>query len=511
MSVTGEESDQRTLPRGLRQLATTADITDTLTRSSGTVVTRQPRVRAKLREPTGVPSLPQPHAHRPLWRRLLHRLRAWMLVLPVDAVMLALPALWTPQHLKAFLVLSGLSILLVTGGSRYWARLSLSVLDDLPALLGRVLVATALVAVVTALRHEQGALPGFLAAAVSSFGLVVLGRVVTTQLILLGRRRGLVSHRALLIGGGPVSGELARILATKRRYGLLPVGFVDNGELDCPAPILPRLGSVTDIEDVVRRFGVEVAICADGDFSEHELIELVRRPDCLRCDLIVVPRLHQFHTQVGQADHIGAVPVMRIRTPSLSGPAWMVKRAFDILVSVTALTVLSPLLLLAAVAVRIEGGPGVLFRQDRVGRDGRVFSCLKFRSLRPATDDESATRWSVADDARIGPVGRLLRRTSFDELPQLLNILRGDMTLVGPRPERPHFVRQFSMEFPRYDQRLRVPAGLTGLAQVSGLRGDTPIADRARFDNYYIEHWSLWLDVKILLRTLVEVILAKGR
>jgi lipopolysaccharide/colanic/teichoic acid biosynthesis glycosyltransferase len=153
----------------------------------------------------------------------------------------------------------------------------------------------------------------------------------------------------------------------------------------------------------------------------------------------------------------------------------------------------------------------VIFRQPRVGRDGIVFDCLKLRTMRPADSLEAATSWSIAQDARVGPVGRFLRRTSLDELPQLWNIVRGDMTLVGPRPERPYFVSRFSQEFHRYDHRHRVQAGLTGLAQVSGLRGDTSIADRARFDNYYIENWSLWLDVKILLRTVGEVIFARGR
>ena len=203
---------------------------------------------------------------------------------------------------------------------------------------------------------------------------------------------------------------------------------------------------------------------------------------------------------------------MGIRTPSLRGPAWAAKRAFDVTVSVLALLALLPVLLACAGAVRWEGGPGVLFRQERVGRDGRTFLCLKFRSMRPADPGESATRWSVAGDDRIGPVGRLLRRTSLDELPQLWNIVRGDMTLVGPRPERPHFVRRFAQEHPRYAHRHRVPAGLTGLAQVSGLRGaETPISDRTRADNYYIENWSLWLDAKVLLRTVGEVLFARGR
>jgi lipopolysaccharide/colanic/teichoic acid biosynthesis glycosyltransferase len=131
--------------------------------------------------------------------------------------------------------------------------------------------------------------------------------------------------------------------------------------------------------------------------------------------------------------------------------------------------------------------------------------------MKPQNGRESDTRWSIAHDDRVGTVGRVLRKTSFDELPQLWNILRGDMTLVGPRPERPHFVTKFSLEIPRYDHRHRVRTGLTGLAQVNGLRGDTSIADRARFDNFYIEYWSLWMDVKILLRTFSEVLFGRGR
>ena len=162
--------------------------------------------------------------------------------------------------------------------------------------------------------------------------------------------------------------------------------------------------------------------------------------------------------------------------------------------------------------MRIEGGPGVIFRQPRVGRDGIMFDCLKLRTMRPASAAEAETAWSIASDSRVGPVGRFLRRTSLDELPQLWNIVRGDMTLVGPRPERPHFVVAVLPAGPTATHhRHRVQAGLTGLAQVSGLRGDTSIADRARFDNYYIENWSLWLDVKILLRTFTEVLFARGR
>jgi len=183
----------------------------------------------------------------------------------------------------------------------------------------------------------------------------------------------------------------------------------------------------------------------------------------------------------------------------------------DVCVAGFALLLLTPVLLLVTLAVRLDGGPGVLFRQERIGVDGRQFAVLKFRSLRPATEAESATTWTVADDPRLSPIGRFLRKTSLDELPQLYNILRGDMSLVGPRPERPHFVDQFRNLYPSYEARHRVPSGLTGWAQVHGLCGNTSIPDRARFDNYYIENWSLWLDAKILLRTVGSVVRGDGR
>jgi len=261
---------------------------------------------------------------------------------------------------------------------------------------------------------------------------------------------------------------------------------------------------------VVRIHGADVLIVTDGDFSEVAVHDAVRGPHAIACDLLVVPRLHHFNTATGRADHIGSIPVMRIKTPNLVGPGRRVKRAFDIAVSAFALLLMAPVLGLIALAVRSDG-PDVIFRQPRVGENGKVFDVLKFRSMRPVDEHESATNWSIANDDRVGPVGRFLRMTSLDEIPQLWNILRGDMSLVGPRPERPHFVEQFSAQYDRYAHRHRVKAGLTGLSQVSGLRGDTSIADRARYDNYYIENWSLWLDVKIILRTVSEVAFAKGR
>ncbi|SEH46453.1 exopolysaccharide biosynthesis polyprenyl glycosylphosphotransferase [Mycolicibacterium rutilum] len=434
-----------------------------------------------------------------------------MVVPAVDFALILLPMAWRPHQFYAAVAMAVLATLLLSDGGKYVARLHLSVLDELPTLVTRLLTAAAAVSAVILHLHEKSQVWVFLETAFQASVLVILGRLLTTRLIALGRSRGISRHRTVLIGGGAVAAELARILSDHQEYGLVIEGFVDDANHSPAEEFVPRLGRLADLEIAVLTSGSDTLLVADGQFDERVLIDVVRTKACHSAELLVVPRLHYFHTQTGAADHIGSIPVSRVRNPNLHGPSRIVKRAFDVVVASAALVMLLPLLLATALAVRIEGGPGIIFRQIRVGRDGKHFEVLKFRTMRPASESESQTLWCVATDRRVGPIGRFLRCTSLDELPQLWNILRGDMTLVGPRPERPHFVEQFSLQFDRYAHRHRVQVGLTGFAQVSGLRGDTSIADRARYDNFYIENWSLWLDIKIILRTFREVVLSRGR
>jgi exopolysaccharide biosynthesis polyprenyl glycosylphosphotransferase len=449
--------------------------------------------------------------HESLVVRFLTRVRAWMLVPVVDLALMVAPLAWRPLQIYAVVTMAVLATVLLAGGGRYRARLHLSVLDELPAILTRLLTAAAAVALVILFMHQREAVLVFLETACQGAALVVVGRFITTRLVAFGRRSRITQHHTILIGGGPLAAELTQILDKNPMYGLEVDGFVDDGDYFRAEEYVPRLGRLADLELAVAATGADTLLVTDGDFDESALIEAVRTRGCQSADLLVVPRMHQFHTMTGLADHIGSIPVMRIRNPNLRGPSWLIKRWFDIAVAVTASVALLPVLIAAALAVRIEGGPGVIFRQVRVGRDGEHFEVLKFRSMRPANERESETKWCVATDSRVGPVGRFLRATSVDELPQLWNIIRGDMTLVGPRPERPHFVEQFSAQYDRYAHRHRVQAGLTGFAQVSGLRGDTSIAERARYDNFYIENWSLWLDIKIILRTFREVFFYRER
>jgi exopolysaccharide biosynthesis polyprenyl glycosylphosphotransferase len=448
-----------------------------------------------------------------------HGFWAWMIVLPVDVVALMSPVVVDPRYAGAFLLTTGLALWLSFSGGRHRAKLHLSVLDELPYILGRLLAVIAVVGLVLSLAHGRvaGAVPptaagtDFLLLALPAVALLLLGRFATTAIVLWARRRSLIARRTVIVGGGVTATELATLLQRSPRYGLEVVGFVDDGARCEASSVARHLGAVSSLGPLVAVYGATVLLIADGSVDEEELQAIVRTPACGSCDLLVVPRMHAFQTRVGEADNIGSIPIMRIRKVYLSGAAWTLKRAMGLLGALLGLILFAPVLAVCALAVRLEGGPGVIFHQQRVGRDGRLFDCLKFRTMRPATTRESSTQWSIAHDQRLRPLGRFLRRTSLDELPQLWNVLRGDMALVGPRPERPHFVEEFSEQYDCYAQRHRVRVGLTGLAQVSGLRGDTPIGDRARVDNYYIENWSIWLDVKVLLRTVGEVLCGRGR
>ncbi|WNI16485.1 sugar transferase [Actinacidiphila sp. ITFR-21] len=332
-----------------------------------------------------------------------------------------------------------------------------------------------------------------------------------------GRRR---PAPALVVGAGPAVRQVAAALRAHPEYGLRPVAVVapgPAGEADDPAVRRPAAGPPPEVSP---QPGVSLPVLA----GHARITEAVVR-NAVRYAVVVGPPAPDPPTEatlrllaargclVWQVGAVrGPVPPghlwgfacrpLELRPYRAQGPLgrWA-KRALDTAVSGTALLCATPVLAVCALAVRLADGPGVIFRQERIGLGGRPFTLLKFRTLRPADEQESATRWNIADDLRVSRIGRLLRRTSMDELPQLWNVLRGDMSLVGPRPERPHFVAQFSKVHAGYQDRHRMPAGITGLAQVHGLRGDTSIADRARFDNHYIDSWSLWQDVTILLRT----------
>jgi exopolysaccharide biosynthesis polyprenyl glycosylphosphotransferase len=392
----------------------------------------------------------------------------------------------------------------------YRPRLTLSILDDAPAILGRSLAAGAGAMVLGGLNDGVAGIARIQTAL--AFGGLCL---VTREIAYIGMRsaRGhdRLRRRTLLLGGGTMAGELATNLLAHPHYGLEPVGLLDDDPLLCDAdrPV-PLLGGYDDLAAVLVQQAVDVVIVTYGSVREPSMVTLLRACDRLSCEIYFVPRLYELHSVTRDTELLWGFPLVRMRRAPFRAGGWSVKRLFDIGVSAIALLLLAPVLLTCALLSRLDTGC-VLFRQPRVGLDGRTFTLLKFCTLHPTDEGEPITRWNIADDPRLHRIGRFLRRSSLDELPQLFNVLRGDMSLVGPRPERPFFVDEFSRQFPWYQARHRVPAGLTGLAQVHGLRGDTSIGERARFDNVYIENWSLWGDIKIMIRTVRHLLSGGGR
>lgn len=409
-------------------------------------------------------------------------------------------------------VIVAAALLLFATGGLYRRRLTLSVLDDAPAIAGRVLAVIAMGSTYRALTGTDVVLTPRLRVVAAAIGLVLVARTAAYAALRWLRRSGRIAHPTLIVGAGRIGGEVASILTAHREHGLRPLAFYDPDPLDAPAVSLPVYDERHGLADTILALDTPVVIVAFSNESETTLVDWLRTCDRLDCEIFLVPRLFELHVTAGRhSDRIRSIDVLRLGRAAHRSPAWALKRFVDIVVAAAGLVVLSPVLALVALAVWLDGRDGVLFRQERVGVDQRPFTMLKFRTMRPASEREAATTWDISDDRRLRPLGRFLRRTSLDELPQLWNVLRGDMSLVGPRPERPHFVGVFAEEYRGYTARHRVPCGLTGWAQVHGLRGDTSIEERARFDNHYIEHWSLWNDVKIILRTVTASVWRRGR
>lgn len=428
----------------------------------------------------------------------------------LDCMAFGVATLFAGDRSPALLTLLALILALYAAAGLYRSRLTMSALDDLPSLVGRAPVAGAIVTALAQLTHVEIGLAALITSAVFG-GLALCARAVAYAVIRRARTSGFVRHDVLILGAGQVGGLLAQTLLDHPDYGLAPVGFLDNDPLLRPdqQPV-PVLGDLTNLAAIIQTRKIRVVVVAFGSMREPGVVDILRTCDRLRCEIFFVPRLYELYAVCRDMDMVWGIPLVRLRRAPFRTFAWPVKRAMDALLASAALVAFAPVLGVCAALVRVQGGPGVLFRQERVGLDGRSFTVLKFRTLRSVNDAETAMRWSIGDDPQVTRVGRFLRRSGLDELPQLWNVLRGDMSLVGPRPERPFFVTQFTKRFPRYMARHRVPAGLTGWAQVHGLRGDTSISDRARFDNYAIENWSLWLDVKILLRTVGQVVRGGG-
>ncbi len=393
-------------------------------------------------------------------------------------------------------------------------RLRETLLDTTGAVVGAVSIATMVAIVFQAVvgAPEELEMPIRL----WLFGGVYLGvqRATLHSLRTQALRAHLASVPTLIVGAGVVGNHLVKRLLGDVRYGLRPVGFLDSDPLpgiESDAG-LPVLGGPDDLPRAIALTGASHVILAFSTESDQVLVKRVRECEALRVGVSLVPRLYESINERTTLDHVGGLPLLTLHNVDPRGWQFAIKHALDRSVALIALLVSSPLMLLVAAAVKLSSPGPILFRQRRVGRDGHEFDVLKFRTMkvgaaRPSFEPgDGLAPGGVEGDDRRTAIGRLLRELSLDELPQLLNVLRGDMSLVGPRPERPEYVRRFARDVAGYEDRHRVKSGITGWAQVHGLRGQTSIADRVEWDNWYIQNWSLRLDLRIILMTIAEVL-----
>jgi Undecaprenyl-phosphate glucose phosphotransferase len=327
-----------------------------------------------------------------------------------------------------------------------------------------------------------------------------LGRLLHGRWQRWVQKRGTGVERVLIVG----TGEVGRMILQKTQHaadlGYQVVGFVENTPGPTKVMGYPVLGSINELPAIIAAQDVHEVIVGLPEAPHQELVGIISLCEREKVGIRVFPDVFQIMASEVTIGDLGGLPLLTIRDVALRGWKLTLKRLVDVAGSALFLLFLSPLMMLVALLIKLDSPGPVFFAQERMGLDARPFKMLKFRSMRRDAEADGPG-WTTKDDPRRTRIGAFIRKASIDEWPQFINVLMGDMSLVGPRPEQPAYVEQFRQSIPRYMDRHREKAGLTGWAQVNGLRGDTSIAERTKYDLWYIENWSIWLDFKIIVRT----------
>jgi exopolysaccharide biosynthesis polyprenyl glycosylphosphotransferase len=347
-------------------------------------------------------------------------------------------------------------------------------------------------------------------AVVLSLILVPLGRYWMKFIRQVLRKRGIGTRRVIFYTNGEQSLKAIRDLKGTRARGEFEVlGVIGDkkNELLLKETSFKFLGTPLKLKKILTRLKPDILVLT----APKKASEILNLDDFCRnkeIEFRFVPDTPRLLSQYSLVANIGGVPVFGIKNPAILGWGRVAKRILDFIFSVGSLVIISPILILTALIIKITDWGPVFYKQERYGRDGKIFAVYKFRSMRPEAD--KVAKWTVKNDPRITKIGKIIRKTSIDELPQLINVLKGEMSVVGPRPEQPKFVEEFSKTIPRYHYRHRIKGGITGWAQVNGLRGDTSIEERVRYDLYYIENWTILFDIKIIFLTIKTVLFRPG-
>lgn len=395
----------------------------------------------------------------------------------------------------------------------YHRQRSLSYLDQFYAIFGAASVGTIIaIAFSTFIYKNQLDYPRLMMVYIWLLTIILtaFGRLVQSRLQLSLQARGWGEEQVLIVGVGEVGRMVLQKIRRSPGLGYRVVGFVADEVGVKAVQGCPVLGTTDDIPALVETEKINEIIIAMPEATHHEILKIISKCDRGRVSIKVFPDVFQIMASEVSIGDLAGLPLISVGDTALRGWRLTVKRGMDLVGSAVALVLLSPIMMLLALLVKLDSPGPVFFSQERMGLDGKSFMMLKFRSMRQDAEAETGPVWTTADDPRRTRLGTFIRHFSIDEFPQLINVLLGEMSLVGPRPERPIFVEQFKKSIPRYMDRHREKAGITGWAQINGLRGDTSIIERTKYDLWYIENWSVALDIRILIRTVYNIFFDKN-
>jgi exopolysaccharide biosynthesis polyprenyl glycosylphosphotransferase len=339
--------------------------------------------------------------------------------------------------------------------------------------------------------------------------LTTMGREAHRLLTIRLRDWGVGRDNVLIIGSGEVAHTITEKIRWSPHLGYNVVGAV-NGAPGTSVGDVPIIGTTGQIPEIIDAYEIDEVIIALPEASHRELVQLISKCQRGKVSIKVYPDIFAYMAGSLTVDDLNGMPLLSVRDVALRGWKLSLKRGMDIVGSFIGLVILSPWFALTALIIKLESPGPVFFCQERMGLDGHPFPMIKFRSMRQDAE-KSGPGWTTAGDPRVTRIGRFMRKTNWDEMTQLINVFFGHMSLVGPRPEQPYYVEKFREFIPRYMERHREKAGMTGWAQVNGLRGDTSILERTKYDLWYVENWSLWLDFKIVMRTVLKTIFRRDK
>jgi exopolysaccharide biosynthesis polyprenyl glycosylphosphotransferase len=340
------------------------------------------------------------------------------------------------------------------------------------------------------------------------FGTTLIS-LITSRFIFHKFKNFLVSKnfgvlRVYVVGSSELVHTAVLKLSASRHYTFNILGYYSDSRNENLE--YPYIGHIADFTSKAITDNIDGVVITFNRFDYHKTMDILKATEGKNVELFYMPDILELLTSNVNAIETDGLILLQLKKISFSGWQGFIKNLFDIILSGIVVVLFLPIFAVISVLIKFSSSGSVLYRQSRVGLDGREFTIYKFRSMYTDAEQKTGPVWAQAADPRVTRVGKIIRRTSLDELPQLFNVLKGDMSLVGPRPERPHFVEKFQSSIPKYSERHRVKSGITGWAQVNGLRGQSPIEERTRYDVYYIENWSLWFDIKIIIMTILAVI-----